>query len=132
MSEQLRQKAGLVYNVVESVILAMSVGLMVWVSNIVIAHGNTLSSQATSISTNSRRLDTLETFGSRGLGEHERDDNTRIEELKRRMSSVESAVIALQATPGELKSIAVRLDSIREGQSRIEKAMDEHLKKGNL
>jgi hypothetical protein len=127
MNEQLRAKAGLVYNVVESVILAMSVGLMVWACNMIITHGNTLASQGTHIEINTDRLTRIETQGSSGLQSHEKDDNTRISNINNRLEKLELAVIALQATPGELKAISVEIKGLREGQTRIEKALELHM-----
>lgn len=128
MNEETKQKAGLVYNVVESVILAMSVGLMVWLSNVVINHGNTLASQGTQIGVNTGRLDKLETGGSPRLSAHEAMDDRRIEGIDKRLEKLESAVIALQSAPGELKAISARLDALQTGQYRIERLFEEHTK----
>jgi hypothetical protein len=128
MSETLRAKAGLVYNVVESVILTMSVGLMVWMANVVIAHGNTLAAQGTQIGINSDRLSRIETVGSSGLMSHVKEDDSRVSALDKRLEKLESAVIILQNTPGELKSITMEIRGLREGQLRIEKALEEHSK----
>ena len=127
MSEQLRAKAGMVYNVVESVILAMSVGMMVWVCNVVITHGNVLAAHQAHIDTNSGRLTRIETSGSSGLQSHEAQDNQRIGDHNVRLEKLEAAVIILQATPGELKSIATEMRGLREGQLRIEKALETHM-----
>lgn len=132
MSEPSKSRAGIIYNVVESVVLLFAVGLTTWTANTVITHGNILASHSAVMDVNTRRLEQFEVSGSRGLGEHEKEDNTRIEELKRRMATVEAAIVALQTTPGELKAISARLDSIREGQGRIEKALEEHLNKSKL
>jgi hypothetical protein len=130
VASDLKEKAGLVYNVVESVILAMSVGLMIWMCNVVITHGNVLATQGTKIEVNTDRLTRIETQGSSGLMSHVKDDDTRVQAIDRRLEKLESAVIALQTAPGELKAINARLDGIRDGQSRMEKMLDEHLKAG--
>jgi hypothetical protein len=117
-----------VYNVVESVILAMSVGLMVWLSNVVIGHGNTLASQGTQIVVNTGRLDKLESVGSPKLTAHEAMDDRRIDGIDKRIEKLENAVIALQSAPGELKAIGARLDGLQSGQTRIERLFEEHLK----
>lgn len=128
MNENLRQKAGLIYNIVESVILLMSVGLMLWMCRIVIDHGNTLASHTTELKADNIRLDRIEVRGSEGLQSHVKEDDTRITDMKSRLDRLESAVIALQSAPGELKAISARLDAMRESQSRIERAIEEHVR----
>lgn len=124
MNENLKQKAGLVYNVVESVILAMSVGLMVWVSHVVITHGEQLSRQETKQESFDVRVSRLELVGSPTLIAHEKEDQTRVDDLKVRVDKLEAAVLILQGMPGELKVIAVSLDTLHESQKRIEERLD--------
>jgi hypothetical protein len=124
LNEALKEKAGLVYNVVESVILAMSVGLMVWLSNVVIGHGNDISRISTRQQTVYERVDRLETIGSPSLVAHERSDEQRVTDIKLRVDKLEAAVIVLQGTPGELKAIGVSLQTLHEGQKRIEERLD--------
>lgn len=120
MNENLKQKAGLVYNVVESVILGMSVGLMVWVTNTVITQGQHIERISVRQDSVVDRVTRLETVGSPSLIAHERADDTRVLDLTLRIEKVEAAIIVLQATPGELKAISVSLQNLREGQQRIE------------
>jgi hypothetical protein len=110
-------------------VLAMSVGLMVWLANVVIAHGNTLASQGAIIGGISSRVEIIESQGSRSLGSHITLDNQRVDELTKRMEKLESAVLALQSAPGELKAINARLDSLKEGQTRMENMLSDHLKR---
>src|SRR5512139_17049 len=119
VKEEVRAKAGLVYNVVESVILAMSVGLMVWLANLVIEQGRTLSAHSTMLSVNSGRLDTLEMRGSRPLETHVKDDDSRILDLKNRLEKVESAVLNLATVP-------VKIDNMSDTQKRIERMLEDH------
>ena len=128
MNEQLRAKAGLVYNVVETVILAMSVGLMTWMCTIVIAHGNMLASYGTQIQVNSDRIGRIETSGSAGLMTHVKEDDARVGMMDRRIEKLEQAVIILQSAPAELKAIAIEIRNLREGQLRIENAIESHMK----
>ena len=130
MNESTKAKAGLVYNVVESVILAMSVGLMVWLANTVITHGNTLASQGNQIGVNTMRIDRIETTGSPQLVAHESQDDARISAHNARIERLEAAVLILQATPGELKAMTVEMRGLREGQDRILKSLDEHMRNG--
>jgi hypothetical protein len=124
LNNELKQKAGLVYNIVESVILAMSVGLMVWLANVVIEHGQKLSSITTQASGVDVRVTRLEVAGSTSLQSHEKEDDQRVSDIKDRLARLESAVIVLQATPGELKAIGVTLSTMHESQKRIEERLD--------
>lgn len=113
------------FNVVESVVLAMSVGLMLWVANLVVEHGRILSSHETLLKVDDTRIDALENRGSSPLNSHVMQSNSEMSALRARVDKVESAVVALQATPGELRAIGVRLDGIKEAQSRMEKSLDD-------
>lgn len=132
MSEDLRAKAGLVYNIVESVVLAMSVGLMVWMANVVITHGQTLATHGTLLSVLMSKQDKIETKGSDQLQSHVVMDDGRVDVINKRLEKLEAAVLVLQQTPGELKSIGVELRNIRDSQQRLEKLFDEHLKDKKL
>ena len=112
------------FSVIESVILAMSVGLMLWVANLVVEHGKILSSHATMLQIDNSRLDTIESRGSPSLAAHVVEDNAEMSAVRARLDKVESAVVVLQATPGELRAITVRLEGIKEAQTRMEKALD--------
>ena len=121
--ESPRQIANL-FNVVESIILAMSVGLMLWVANLVVEHGKMLASHETSLKQAASRLDSLELKGSPVLSAHMLENNSELTGLRQRVDKIETAVLLLQATPGELKTIGVRLESLHEGQIRLEKAIE--------
>ena len=127
MNEQLRDKAAIIYNVVESVILVICVGLTSWTATTVIAHGNTLSRQTAIVDATSQRVDRIETRGSAGLESHVTGDDARVEDVKKRLSRIEEAIIILQAAPGELKAINARLDALRDGQLRLEKQLESRL-----
>lgn len=113
------------FSVIESVILAMSVGLMLWVANLVVEHGKILASHDTTLKVDDNRLDSLESRGSPTLGAHVVEENAELSAMRARLDKMESAVVILQSTPGELRAIAVRLESIKEAQIRMEKALDE-------
>lgn len=93
MSDAVRQKAGIVYNVVETVILGMSVALVAWTANKVI----TLDHDMAAVE---MRLRQLENYGSP----------------------------ALQASVADVREIKVNMAALKEGQQRIEKAIEDHLK----
>lgn len=124
------EKASLnLFSVIESVILAMSVGLMLWVANLVVEHGKILASHDTLLKVDSSRLETLEGRGSPGLVAHVVEENAELTAIRARMDKLETAVVALQATPGELRAISVRLEGIKEAQTRMEKALDDAVRK---
>ena len=117
------------FGVIESVILAMSVGLMLWVSNLVVEHGKIISSHATMLQLDNSRLDAIESRGSPTLAAHVQEDNAEMGAIRARLDKMESAVVVLQTTPGELRAISVRLEGIKEAQTRIEKTLDEVVRK---
>ena len=51
-------------------------------------------------------------------------DDVSMTAMSDRLGKLESAVVLLQTTPGELKAISVRLEGLREGQLRLEKALE--------
>lgn len=124
MNENLRAKAGLIYNVVEAVILAMAVLLNVWNSKMAISHGEKLAADEATTKGIDTRVTSLENTGSKPLVAHEQKDDERVKGLDNRVSKLESAVIVLQAMPGELKAIGVSLQNLTEGQKRIEDRLD--------
>lgn len=117
------------FAVIESVILAMSVGLMLWVANLVVEHGKILASHDTLLKLDNDRLDVLEGRGSPSLIAHVVEEGATLSAIKARLDKMEAAVLVLQTTPGELRAISVRLESIKEAQTRMEKALDEAVKK---
>jgi len=122
--EELRAKAGLVYNVVESIVLAMSVGLMVWLANVVIAHGNELATHRTEIASVEKQVQTIEQHGSRAV----ETLSGRVDAMTKQLEELKSAIVTLQTAPGELKVINVRLETLVDGQKRMERQLEEHAK----
>ena len=113
-----------IYNIVESVILCMSVLLICWTAKVVIAQGNVLASHEAHIETNTTRLDSLEDRGSRSLESHAKLDDNRDINSSERLAKVEAAVIVLQTLPIEVKAIMIKLEGLNEGQLRIEKQLE--------
>jgi len=118
-----------VFNVVESVVLAMSVGLMLWVANLAVEHGKILSSHETVLKSDANRLDTLESRGSPNLAAHVTENISDLNAMRQRLDKMEAAVLLLQTTPGKLEAISVRLEGLRDGQLRLEKTLETVLKK---
>ncbi len=102
----------------------MSVGLVVWLSQIVISHGNLLERISTRQDSVILRVDRLEVVGSPALIAHEKSDDSRVDDIRSRVEKLEAAVMVLQATPGELKAIEVSLRTLHESQLRIEERLD--------
>lgn len=131
MSETLKQRAGIVYQVAESVILAISVGLVAWTANTVISQGHIIAAINNQVLTNTGRLDNLENKGSSGLREHEKMDDNRIVEMQKRDDRLEAALNSLMSTPGELKAINIRLDGANKALERIESILYDRSGNGN-
>lgn len=128
MNENLRAKAGLVYNVVEAVILGMSVLLICWTANTVIDQGKELAQLRTTSNITVSRVDALEQHGSSGLGAHERMDDQWHKDNDRRIATLESAIITLQVATSKLESMSIRIDGLVSGQARIEKQLEDSRK----
>lgn len=125
MSDGLKQRAGIVYQVTESVILAISVMLVAWTANKVITQGESISSLSSHMSMNQARIDILERNGSAGLQAHEKSDDERVGAIQKRQDRFDATLQQLQSTPGELKAIGARLDSFYDLLSRMERRLDE-------
>jgi hypothetical protein len=120
----------LIYNVIMTTMTTIMLGLGGWMAQTIVLHGNTLASQGTQIKINTERIDRVENIGSPQLNSHVQEDNSRIAAHQARLEKLEAAVLTLQATPGELKAISVELRGLKEGQLRIEKALEMHTEKG--
>jgi hypothetical protein len=48
-------------------------------------------------------------------------ENVQNADIKERLGKLESAVIVLQSTPGELKALGVQLDSLKDAIQRVER-----------
>ena len=122
MSDEEKQPK-MIYGVVMAVILAMSVLLTAWTASKAVSLGELVSTLQASVSENSTRLDYLEKYGSRTLEAHVSSDDARVIDIKARLDKLESAVLVLLSTPGELKAMGVQLEALKEGQERIEKSL---------
>lgn len=125
MPEGRYSRFAFVADIVESVIVLLTVGLMCWVCNVVIGQGRELASLQTMSMAQQERLNRLELKGSSSLAAHVDEDNERITNIKARLDKVEAAVIALQTAPVKLEAISVRLDALKEGQTRIERTLED-------
>jgi hypothetical protein len=124
MNERIKESAGIIYNVVISVLLAVSVGLVCWTADKVIEHERELGKLDVRQQDVIAKVDIIETHGSRSLEAHIKDDDTRVAEIKDRVSKVETAILSLQNAATELKAVNVRLDTLKEGEERIERAIE--------
>lgn len=129
MSEQVKSGIRNASEIIQTVVLSGLTVALCFMFNAVINHGNALAVHNSQIHATETRVTTLEDKGSRSLETHVREDDTRVVDLKARLDKVEAAVLLLQSMPGEIRAANVRLDAIRDGQTRIEKSLDEHMKK---
>ena len=125
MNEATKSKAGLVYNVAMTVVTAMMVFGAQWMMTTMLDITKQQAAQGNQIHVNTERLGKIETTGSSGLQSHEMKDETRFTASTDRMEKLEAAGLILQQTPGELKSLAVEMRGLREGQLRIEESLKE-------
>lgn len=130
MNDAIKARIGIVYNVVEATILAIAVGLTTWTATSVIEHTRQIAVEQTKTEAVSLRVDKIETKGSSSLEAFEKESQAKDAAVNARLEKLEMAVISLQSAPGELKAIAARLDSLKEGQARIENALEVHLRNG--
>ena len=127
MNDSAKSKAVLVYGVIQGVVIGATVYILQGTVSTVIAHGNTLSAQETSLKTISGRIDHFENHGSSGLESFRASSEQIFSAQDRRFDKLENAVITLQGTPGELKTISARLDNLKDGQCRIERSLEQHM-----
>lgn len=120
MAEQTKQKAAMIYNVVESVVLAFAVSLTAWTASTVIEHGNRLAVHSTMISADANRLELLEVRGSRSLEIYSKATDARLDKQ-------DMAISELRSTLVEIRALMVRLENIEKSQARIEKNLEEHM-----
>lgn len=125
MSDGLKQRAGIVYQVTESVILGISVCLVAWTADKVISQGQAIASLNSHMTMNQTRIDILERNGSAGLQAHEKSDDERVGAMQKRQDRFDATLQQLQSTPGELKAIGARLDSFYDLLSRMERRLDD-------
>ena len=108
--------------IVQSIILAMSVGLLVWVAALVVKHGEILAAHSVMLPQLDGRVVTLETRGSSALTSHVASDEAIATSTKGRLDKVESSALLVAALQGDVKIIIVRLDDLRLAVQRLEKS----------
>lgn len=98
--QQIKERAGTIYTVVEAVVLAISVILVgwtankcIWISEIVSMHGN------------------------------------QIVDVSRRVDKLEAAALLSATVPGRIDALNARMDAFAEGQKRIELLLQQHIDK---
>jgi len=128
LNEQTRAKAGLIYNVAMTVVTSLMVFGAQWMMTTMWDITKQQAAQGNQVHVNTERLNKIETSGSSGLLSHETKDEARFMASSDRMEKLEAAVLILQQTPGELKSLAAEMRGLREGQLRIEESLKEHMR----
>lgn len=116
----MRSKAGLIYNAVETIAVAMCLFFITTLFKEVSEIGKIQASHSTAIQINTERLMVIEAGGSPGLKAHVREDDSRFIDLKDRVVKLEAAILGMSSLPS-------KIDNISEGQHRIEKMIEEHM-----
>ena len=124
MSTEPKSSSSRVYDIVQAVLLAVVGLVMTWTVQTVVAQGRELSAHNSDIKTNSGRLTSLEDRGSRQLGEHVKMDDSRSGSDEERITKLEAAVIALSTIPGDIRFIRLQMETLENGQKRIEKKLE--------
>jgi len=124
MSENIKSSSARVYDIVQAVLLAVVGLVMTWTVQTVVAQGRELSAHNSDIKTNTGRLTSLEDRGSRQLGEHVKMDDSRSVSDEERIIKLEAAVLTFSAIPGDLKFIRLQMETLENGQKRIEKKLE--------
>lgn len=109
-------------NLVHMVFSGVCTAMLIWLGNTVISHGNTLAKQGQAISEQDRRLESMEFRGSTALDSH-------IKVADERLNKLEASVMEAQKLLSEIKAIGVRLDAIKESQLKMERSLEEHMRK---
>ena len=104
-----------------AVILAAAVGLNCWTANKSVQLGEIVAAHSTQIVLDATRIDNIEKYGSKTLEAFTASENVQNADIKERLGKLESAVIVLQSTPGELKALGVQLDSLKDAIQRVER-----------
>lgn len=100
--------------------MALCLSLLAYDAKVLVAQGEVVAVLQSKVEDHRDRLIKLEGSGSESLRTHVKDDDTRVQDIKDRISKLESAYLLLSSMPGELKAISARLDGLQEGQRRIE------------
>lgn len=125
MSEFLKQKASVIVDVVLAVILAVAVGLTAWTASMVVNLNREMGVNRNDTERLRERMDRFEVGGTPSLMAHVQDDNTRIKTINDRLEKQDAANVKVAEAITKLEALSVRLDALREGQSRIERALEQ-------
>lgn len=69
---------------------------------------------ANQIAINTKHLDEVEVQGTRALQGHIQMDQTRVDEMSRRLATLETAVMGLQEMRGDVRVIRTKVDAIEQ------------------
>ena len=122
MNAETKEKAGLIFNITESVVVAIMVYMTTKIMANQIQHGEELAAHRTQLAISTGRIETIDTKGSRAV----ESMGSEISNINKQMIEMRTAIITLQTAPGELKAMNVRLENLVEGQKRIERQLEEH------
>lgn len=117
-----------VWDTILGVLVAISLGLGGWGGSKIVEHEKLMAELGNQMRVNTDRLALIESGGSRALDSHVKVDDQRVNDMRQDIVRLEGAIVQIATMPGEIKAIGIRLDSLKEGQVRIEKAVEDHIK----
>lgn len=104
--------------------MTVMVGVMAWICRTIITHESVLAVVVAAEAKDNRAISELQQNGSVALVTHAKDDDTRVANLKEEVREIRGWVVNLQTIPA-------KIDSLTEGQRRIEQALIDHMKERN-
>jgi hypothetical protein len=116
MNNNMETKKLKLFEIVISLLLAITTAMSTWACWTITQHGESLSAHRIQIGTNTERLAILESAGSPGLKAHEREDDARELAAVERIAKLEQSMVAVNAgfaaVQRELGKIDAKLDNI--------------------
>ena len=109
--------------IVLGILVTISLTLAGWSIKTQVEQGKLIAAMQQHEIDYSGRIDYIEAHGSRQLETHVKDDDTRVQALKDQMNELKAANILLSPLPGKIETLNVKIDSLKEGQKRVEDAL---------
>lgn len=116
-----RRDGPVIWKTVSTTIMTVMVGVMAWICRTIITHESVLAVVVAAESKDAKAIGELQQNGSSALAAHSKDDDTRVANLKEEVREIRGWVVNLQTIPA-------KIDSLTEGQRRIEQALTDHMK----
>lgn len=119
----MQEQQNRITNVVLGILVTISLTLAGWSIKTQVEQGKLISAMQQHELDYSSRIDYLESHGSRQLETHVKDDDTRVQSLKDQVIELKAANVLLSPLPGKIETLNVKIDSLKEGQKRVEDAL---------